>query len=126
MDVAVTEPGQPARRLVGDAIAIINEHHPARGPRHQLADQELEPAIRQVDGEERVTGPVLTVFADIDKGDFAAVAEPAPHGRDVDLGDIRHRGASKGGKGGSMAPRAPPSRRLLHHRIASFETAPSS
>ena len=35
-------------------------------------------------------GAVLTLLAHIEKRDLAAVAEPVPHGRDIDLGGVRH------------------------------------
>ena len=86
MHGGIAEPGEPPRRLVGDPIAAIDQHDPARAPRHQPADIEFEPAIRQIDGEQRMPGAVLTLLAHVEKGDLAAIAEPVPHGCDIDLG----------------------------------------
>jgi len=116
MECLVAEPGEAARRFLSDAVAIVDQHHPARAPRHQLADRKLDPAVRRADREQRVTGAVLAVLAQVDKGNFATVAEPAPHGRDVDRGEcglvyIRHRATSEPGTVRlSMAHGAPPSR----------------
>ena len=90
MHGGIAEARQPPRRLFGDPVAAVDQHDPARAPRHQPADIEFEPAIRQVDGEQRVPGAVLTLLAHVEKRDLAAIAEPVPHGCDIDLGGIRH------------------------------------
>src|SRR2546428_3397090 len=56
----------------------------SRAPRHQLADAEFQAAVWQADREQRMAIRVLAVLAHIDKGDLAAIAEPAPHRRDID------------------------------------------
>ena len=84
MQRASSRARQPARRPVGDPVAIVDQHDPARAPRHQTANLHFEPAIRQVDREQRVPGAVLTLLADIEKRDLAAIAKPASHGRDID------------------------------------------
>ena len=86
MHGGIAEARKPTRRPVGDPVAAVDQHDPARAPRHQPADIEFEPAIRQIDREQRMPGAVLTLLAHIEKRDLAAVAEPVPHGRDIDLG----------------------------------------
>src|SRR5581483_8995863 len=107
------------RRLVGNAVAAVDQHDPARAPRHQPPDIEFEPAVRQVDREQRVPGTVLALLADVEKRDLAAVAEPVPHGSDIDFGRLRHFVAP-----GMVLWRVPPRllRRGVYPRIASGQT----
>ena len=63
-------------------------------PRHQLADQQLQPAIGKIDGEQRVPSAVLSLFPDIQESDLTAVREPSPKRRDIDATHLRHRGGS--------------------------------
>src|SRR5271154_731210 len=84
MDVAVAEAGEAPRRLFRNTVAIIDQDDAAEDPRHQAPDIEFEPAVGQVDRQQRVALAVLPFLANIDKGDLAAVAEPFPDSRDVD------------------------------------------
>jgi len=90
MDRAIAQRHEPARRLVGDAVAVIDQHHRAGMPRHQLPDDQFEAAVRHTDREQRMPGAVLPLFADIEKRHFIAPAEPLSDGRDID--SIGHGG----------------------------------
>src|SRR5271166_100558 len=90
MDVAVAEPRETAFRLSRDTIVIVEEHNPAGAPRDEADDLGLEPAVRDVDREQRVTGTVLPLLAHIEEGDLAAIGEPSSHRRDVDGCGHRH------------------------------------
>lgn len=84
MDVAVAEAGEATRRLFRDAVAVVEEDDPAGKPRHRATDVDFEPAVGQVDREQRMAFAVLPLFADIDKGDLAAVGKPLSDFRDID------------------------------------------
>jgi hypothetical protein len=90
MDVAVAELGEAARRLLCDAVRIVDEDDPAGMPRHEACDLGLQPAVRDVDREQRMTRSVLALLADIEEGDLAAIGEPSSQRRDVDGVGHRH------------------------------------
>src|SRR5277367_5804362 len=84
MHVAVAEAGEAPRRPFRHTVAIVDQDDAAGDPWHQARHVEFEPAVGQVDRQQRVALAVLPFLADIDKGDLAAVAQPFPDGRDVD------------------------------------------
>src|SRR5690242_19360611 len=86
----IAEIDQPARRLIGDAVAAVDQHNPTGAPWYETARIEFEPAVGQVDREQRVPGAVLALLADIEKRDLAVVAEPFPHGCDINVSMVRH------------------------------------
>jgi hypothetical protein len=90
MDVTVAEPGEAARRLSGHTIGVVYQDDTARAPRHQAHDLRLEPAVRDVDREQRVARPVLTLLSHIEKGDLAGIGEPSSQPRNIDGGGHRH------------------------------------
>src|SRR5260370_27249437 len=71
-------------RLPGNAVSIVEQYDRAGAPRHQLADQEFEAAVRRVDRQQRMPGAMRAFLAHIEKRDLACVAEPSPDGPDVD------------------------------------------
>ena len=83
VDIVIAERGEPSRRLVGDAVIAVEEDDPGRFARHQPQDFELEPAIGQIDREQRMAVAMRPLLAQIEKSDLLAVAEPASRGRDV-------------------------------------------
>jgi hypothetical protein len=90
MDLAVAEPVEAARRLLCDAVRIVDKDNPAGTPRHEAYDLGLQPAVRDVDREQRMTRSVLAFLAHIEEGDLAAIGEPSSQPRDVDGGGHRH------------------------------------
>ena len=61
---------------------VIQNDDPAGSTRDEAHDFRFEAAIGDVYREQRVTLPVLTFLADVDKGNFAAIRQPVPDGVD--------------------------------------------
>src|SRR5438876_4155532 len=90
MDVIVAEPFEAPRRLSRHTIGVVHQHDTARAPRHQTRDLRLQPAVGNVDREQRVTRSVLPLLAHIDESDLAALGEPSSQPRDIKGGGHRH------------------------------------
>ena len=86
MDRGIAERRQPARRLGGDAVAVVEQHDPAVPARHQPRHHQLQPAIGGVHRKQRMAVAVLPLLAHVEKRDLAAIAKPAPQGRDINGG----------------------------------------
>ena len=90
MDIVVAEAFEPACRPLGHAVSLIKEDDPTRAPRHQAQDLGLQPAVGDVDREQRMTRSVLALLAHIEKGDLAAIGKPFSQRHDIDGFGHRH------------------------------------
>src|SRR6516225_3143015 len=84
MDVAVTDAFEAAGGPGRHTVRVIEENYPTGASRNQPGDITFEPAVWEVDTEERVTRPMLPLLPHIQKGDLGAIGKPATDRFDID------------------------------------------
>ena len=77
--LAVAEPLQHRQRPRDQPFSRIVEHDRCGSPRHQVADQQLDPAERHVDREQRMGARIGSFLAQVEQRDLDAVAQPPAH-----------------------------------------------